>query len=189
MDAPTLIFHTCTIDNLIPTSIIRRLSSYPFQLISFAYFLRLHASSFNTLFPSKNPVCAAPQPQPALDRFPDLDGSNINPDTAEAHAPLPRHNAMLEHIPADDRKIHDGEHKEEASGDSPEEEAVAPDGREDGQTTRGRGVRIQVEQRARKVLYLPGCDEKQERNGRIRSRSRAENGSACLVPARVAPTS
>lgn len=89
-----------------------------------------------------------PDTKAPLDRLPALNRSNVDDHCAERNTPLPCNRTMLEHLLIDDRDVHNREHDEEASENSEEEKAVAPESWEDRQTAWSAliGVRVHVEE-------------------------------------------
>ena len=78
-----------------------------------------------------------PDTKTTLDSLPDLNRANVDDDATECDAPLPGDSTVLEHLFVDDGEVDNGEDDEQAGDDCKEEEAVAPDGSEDRETSRG----------------------------------------------------
>lgn len=125
-------------------------------------------------------------PQPPLARLPELNQSHIDDDASGHDAPLPRDRIVLEDEGVDLGKVDDGEGDEEAGGDGEEEEAVVPDGVEDGEGALAPQLGVHGEQGAREVLDLPGGDQQQEAEGGVGGGAGAEDGLAGAVEAVVA---
>ena len=77
-------------------------------------------------------MSTTPKAKAPLNSLPYLDCRDIYNAGTETNAPFPGEGRVFKDLVVDDRDIHDGEHDEEARGDSDEEEAVSPDGGEDG---------------------------------------------------------
>ncbi len=82
---------------------------------------------------------------------------------------------MLENPVIDDRNINNREHDDEAGDHSNEEEAIAPDGRQDRETGWSSLVWVHVEQRAGEMFDFPSSNEQQEGDSRERCRASAED--------------
>lgn len=130
---------------------------------------------------------ARPDAHAALDGLPRLDGGDVDDDAAESDAPFPGDSAVLEHLLIDDWNVDNGEHDEQASDDGEEEEAVAPESRDNGESLwrAVRRVGIHVEEGAGKVLDFPCGDEQQQCDCRVCGCARPEHHVAGVVVAFV----
>ena len=139
------------------------LSPSQFHHVTICFIHRQTTSDISLLLPNSNttiqsstglsilarndPVSSRPDTKTTLDSLPDLDRAYVDDDATECDAPLPGDGTMLEHLFIDDREVDNGEDDKQSGDDREEEEAVAPDGSEDGQTGwgRGRSVGVHVE--------------------------------------------
>lgn len=97
------------------------------------------------ILPTQQPVLPTPDAKSSLHSLPALNGRNVDGYTAKTNTPFPTDSRVLKDLAIDDGEVYDSEHDREACGDSPEEEAIAPDSWKNGEAARGRRVRIQVE--------------------------------------------
>jgi hypothetical protein len=120
---------------------------------------RFYSDSRLGVFAGKHYVLPTPDTKASLDSLPDLDGGGVDSYTTKADAPFPSDGAVLEDLAIDNGEVDDGEQDGEASSDRPEEEAITPNGRKDGDTPGSFAVGIKMEKGPSKVLDFPRSDE------------------------------
>lgn len=134
--------------------------------------------SFASLF-----VCFTAEEYP-LTPFPRLHASEENTRGNEHNTPFPIDWRMLKHYRVEHWDIDEGEKRDEASDDSPEEELVAPHINRPLREVALR-VRLHAEEGATHINHFPRQEEGKPRKTRKRSSARAEDQLAGLAVALI----